>query len=157
MNVAVTDAELVERYPDVALDHDNKAQWKGFLSHRLLIAHCGDCDHWFNPPRPMCPRCWADLVEHHEVSGRGRVQWFTLLFQGQGAALHDEADHPTIAVVVELEEQPGLRVTSTLIGCPAGEVACDMAVELDWQDFEGAPIPVFRPVGSKNTTKGGYG
>jgi uncharacterized OB-fold protein len=149
VNVAVTDAELVERYPDVPLDHDNKAQWKGFLDRRLLIARCGDCGHWFNPPRPMCPHCWSDRVAPHEVSGRGRVQWFTLLFEG-------EVD-PTVAVVVELEEQPGLRVTSTIIDCPAGEVVCDMPVELDWQDFEGAPIPVFRPVGSKDTTKGGYG
>jgi uncharacterized OB-fold protein len=149
VNVAVTDAELAERFPGVPLDHDNKAQWKGFLDRRLLITRCGDCGHWFNPPHPMCPRCWSDRVGHHEVSGRGRVQWFTLLIGGQGDT--------TVAVVVELAEQPGLRVTSTVIGVPAGEVACDMAVELDWQDFEGAPIPVFRPVGSKDTTKGGYG
>jgi uncharacterized OB-fold protein len=136
VNGAVNDAELVRRYPTVAIDHDNKEQWRGYLGHRLVMNRCLDCGHWHNPPRSMCPKCWSGRVEARAVSGRGRVQWFTLL--------HDR-DPPYPAVVVELEEQANLRLTTTVIGCPPAQIACDMAVELAWQDYGGAPIPVFRP------------
>jgi uncharacterized protein len=138
----VSDAELVERYPSAALDHDNKEQWRGFLDRRLLINRCLDCGHWFNPPRPMCPRCWSERVEAQPVSGRGRVQWFTLLHHGSPGAGPDTT-YP--AVVVELEEGHHLRFTSTVVGCRPEEIVCDMAVEVTWQDGTGAPIPVFRP------------
>jgi uncharacterized protein len=140
--VDVTDIELVQRYPTVAIDHDNKEQWRGYLGHRLVMTQCRDCGHWHNPPRPMCPKCWSDRVEARAVSGRGRVQWFTLLHRGAPEA---DPDHPYPAVVVELEEQPNLRLTTTVIGCPPEEIACDMPVELAWADYNGAPIPVFRP------------
>jgi uncharacterized OB-fold protein len=134
----VTDTELVRRYPAVAIDHDNKEQWRGYLGHRLLMARCLDCGHWHNPPRSICPKCWSGRVEARPVSGRGRVQWFTLLHQGAPVTA-------VPAVVVELEEQPNLRLTTTVIGCPPEQIVCDMAVELAWQDHDGAPIPVFRP------------
>ena len=56
-----------------------------------------------------------------------------------------DPDHPYPAVVVELEEQPNLGLITTVVGCGPDEIACDMAVELTWQDHHGAPIPVFRP------------
>jgi uncharacterized OB-fold protein len=135
-SVSVTDSELVRRYPAVAIDHDNKEQWRAYLGHRLLVNRCLDCGHWHNPPRSLCPACWSERVEAQPVSGRGRVQWFTLLYSG---------GEPHPAVVVELEEQPNLRLTSTVIGCPPEQITCDLAVELAWQDHDGAPIPVFRP------------
>jgi uncharacterized OB-fold protein len=138
----VSDAELVARYPSVALDHDNKEQWRGFLAGRLLVNRCLDCGHWINPPRPMCPRCWSGRVEAQEVSGRGRVQWFTLLHDGVSGA---DPRTPYPAVVVELEEQPNLRFTSTVVGCRPEDLVCDMSVEVTWRDYHGAPIPVFRP------------
>ena len=142
VNVTVTDSDLVEWYPSVAIDHDNKAQWRGFLERRLLINRCFQCGYWINPPRPMCPRCWSDRVEPQEVSGRARVQWFTLLYQGAPGA---DPSHPYAAVVVELEEQPNLRMNSTIVGCVPTDIVCDMQVELTWRDHNGAPLPVFRP------------
>ena len=153
MGPEVTDAELAARYPAVLIDHDNKAQFQGYLDHRLLINRCLECSYWINPPRPMCPKCWSDRVEPQEVSGRGRVQWFTLLDPGTpgnpGApgAPGAEPAHPYAAVVVELAEQPNLRVETTVVGCRPDHIACDIAVELTWQESNGAPLPVFRPRG----------
>jgi uncharacterized protein len=142
-SVSVSDDELMRRYPTVAIDHDNKEHWRGYLGHRLVMNRCLDCGHWHNPPRSMCPKCWSERVEASAVSGRGRVQWFTLLHQGAPGPAG--ADTPYPAVVVELEEQPNLRLTTTVVGCPPEQIACDMAVELAWQDYGGAPIPVFVP------------
>jgi uncharacterized OB-fold protein len=138
-----SDAEVAERYPTGAVDHDNVAQWRGFLDHRLLINRCDDCGRWSNPPRSRCPGCWSPRVRPRPVTGRGRVQWFTLVFQSPPAP--DPAT-PYPWVVVELEEQPNLRVTSTLVECDPSAIRCDMAVELAWEEQAGAPIPVFRPL-----------
>lgn len=137
----VTDEELLERIPWGAYDHDTKDQWKGFLERKLLVSRCQDCGHWFNPPRPMCPKCWSEHVAPTEVSGRGRVQWFTLLHQGAPPAV----PMPFPVVTVELEEQANLRIESTIVDCEPHEIACDMPVELTWVDQEGVPVPAFRP------------
>jgi uncharacterized OB-fold protein len=142
-NSSVSDEELLERYPWGAIDHDNKEQWRGFLRHALLIDRCLDCGHWFDPPRPMCPKCWSLRVEPSAVSGRGRVVWFTLMYQGVPGATPDS---PLSVAVVELDEQAGLRVDSTVVECDPWQIECDMPVELDWVGSAEAPIPAFRPV-----------
>jgi hypothetical protein len=48
-------------------------------------------------------------------------------------------------VTVELEEQPGLRFTSTIVDCPPERIAVGLPVELAWIDRDGCPYPVFRP------------
>jgi uncharacterized OB-fold protein len=140
--MAVSDEELLERYPWGAIDHDNKEQWRGFLDHRLLVDRCQDCGHWFDPPRPMCPKCWSQRIAPTEVSGRGKVQWFTLLYQGVRGA---SPDAPLPVAVVELEEQEGLRVDATIVECEPSAIACDDGLELTWTGTEDAPIPAFRP------------
>ncbi len=47
-------------------------------------------------------------------------------------------------VSVELDEQEGLRFTSTVIDCPLEEVRIGLEVELTWIDRFGAPFPVFQ-------------
>lgn len=139
--MAMTDDELLSRYPWGAIDHDNKAQWKGFLEYQLLVNRCQACGHWFNPPRPMCPRCWSLDVRPEPVSGRGRVQWFTLLYQGGPPG----APSPYPVVTVELAEEEGLRIDATVVDCDPHDIRCDMPLELTWVDDQGAPLPAFRP------------
>jgi uncharacterized OB-fold protein len=134
--------ELLERYPWGAIDHDNKQQWRGFIDRQLLVNRCLTCGHWFDPPRPMCPKCWSLEVAPSAVSGRGRVLWFTLMFQGAPGATPES---PLPLAVVELEEQAGLRVDAAVVGCDPAEVRCDMEVELTWTGEDDAPIPAFVP------------
>ena len=68
------------------------------------------------------------------------------LHQGPPAPGVDYAAGPYPVVTVELDEQPGLRYTSTVVNCPADEVAIGMPVQLTWIDRNGAPFPVFEPV-----------
>ena len=55
--------------------------------------------------------------------------------------------HPV--ATVELAEQAGLRITSTVVGCPVDELAIGMPVRLTWIERWGAPYPVFEPSGAK--------
>jgi len=146
MAVELTDEELVGRFAGYVLDHDNKAVFRGRLEHRLLVNRCADCGLWHQPPRPMCPRCWSTNVVATEVSGRGTIFMAIFLHQGPPAEGVDYAT-PYPVVTVELDEQEGLRLTSTVVGAPNEEITIGRRVELDWIDRAGSPLPVFRRSG----------
>jgi uncharacterized OB-fold protein len=143
MAVELTDEELVGRFAGYVLDHDNKAVFRGRLEHRLLVNRCADCGLWHQPPRPMCPRCWSTNVAATEVSGRGTIFMAIFLHQGPPAEGVDYAT-PYPVVTVELDEQEGLRLTSTVVGAPNEEITIGRRVDLDWIDRAGSPLPVFR-------------
>jgi uncharacterized OB-fold protein len=141
----VSDEELLHRLPDTLIDHDNKEFYRGWLSHRLLIDHCATCGNWFHPPSAVCPECWSRDVAPTEVSGRGTVHLLVWLHQGRPApGVTYGTPHPV--VTVELEEQQGLRFTSTIVDYTPGDVAIGMPVQLAWVDRHGVPYPVFVPV-----------
>lgn len=141
----IGDAELVERFGHLKVDRDNAAFYRGWLAHELRINRCADCGTWHQPPRPMCPACWSWNVVPTAVSGRGRVHLLMRLHQGPPAPNVDYAKGPYPVVTVELEEQPGLRFTSTIVNCAPDDIVLDLPVELTWIERHGAPFPVFQP------------
>lgn len=140
----ISDGELLEAFPDSLIDHDNKEMYRGWLEHRLVLNRCTDCGRWHHPPSPLCPDCWSTNVVPTEVSGRGTVYLCIKLHQGPPAPDVDYSQpHPV--VTVELEEQEGLRYTSTVIHCPLDDIVVGLPVKLAWIDRWGAPYPVFEP------------
>ena len=142
-NTDITDAELVERFPYARVDHDTKHLYRGWLERRLLVNRCGDCGHWHHPPKPVCPKCLSDHLEPTQVSGRGEVYLTMLIHQGPPAPEVDYAKGPHPVVTVELEEQPGLRITSTVLDGPDAAVI-GTPVELAWTERHGVPFPAFK-------------
>lgn len=146
--VEPSDEDLVALFRGVRLDHVNKHAYRGRLSHQLLINRCRDCGTWHEPPKPLCPACWSTAVEPTPVSGRGTIYMAIFLHQGPPAAGVDySTPHPV--VTVELEEQPGLRFTSTVVGAANDDIRIGQAVELDWIDRDGVPTPAFRLAGAE--------
>jgi uncharacterized OB-fold protein len=139
----VTDEELWARFKGNALDRDSAAHYRGRLARRLLLNRCEECGTWHHPPRPVCPACLSDRVVATEVSGRGTIFMAIFLHQGPPADGVDySSPHPV--VTVELDEQPGLRFSSTVVGTPNDEIRIGRRVELDWIERGGVPVPVFR-------------
>jgi uncharacterized OB-fold protein len=50
---------------------------------------------------------------------------------------------PYPVVTVELEEQVGLRFTSTVVDADNDHIAIGKAVRLAWRERSGSPMPVF--------------
>lgn len=138
----ISDEQLVQRFPEREITYDNANFYRGRLQRRLLVNQCTDCRYWHQPPRPLCPRCWSTNIEATEVRGRGTVHTVTLHHQGPPGVDYS-SPHPV--VVVELEEQEGLRFTSAIVGVPAQDVTIGLRVRLAWIDRDGAPYPVFEP------------
>jgi uncharacterized OB-fold protein len=141
----VTDAELVDRFAYLPVERDTRELYRGWLEHELRMNRCADCGRWHHPARPMCPSCWSWNVVPTPVSGRGRVHLLMRLHQGPPAPGVDYGAGPYPVVTVELEEQPALRYTSTVVSCPADDITIGMPVQLTWIERNGAPFPVFEP------------
>jgi uncharacterized OB-fold protein len=128
--------------PIPLITEDNEAFWTGGRDGRLLIVRCSDCGNYSHPPAPRCSVCFGDNVAPVPVSGRGRVYSFTVNRQPWSP----ELEVPYVVAIVELDEQPELRVFTNIVGCPADEVEIGMPVEVEFIERGPAFLPVFHPV-----------
>jgi uncharacterized protein len=140
----ISDQDVFDRYPNVLLNYDNIEHFRGLLGQRLLINRCQDSGHWIYPHRPLCPECWSTNVVPTEVSGKGFVYMYIVLYQGR--ALETGLEYPHVKAAIELAEQPGLRYLAPLVNCAPGEAREGLPVQLTWVELDGAPAAAFEPV-----------
>jgi uncharacterized OB-fold protein len=142
-SMQVDDEELVQRFPGEPITHDNAAHYRGRLQRQLLVNRCQACGTWHQPPKPVCPKCWSSEVAPTPVGGTGTIHLAIHLHQGPPA---EGVDYSTSypVVTVELDEQPGLRFTSTVVDVDTERVKIGARVQLAWQTRNGSPMPVFR-------------
>lgn len=143
----ITDDELVQRFPGEPITHDNADHYRGRLNRQLLMNRCKDCGQWHAPAGPVCPECWSFNVEATSVTGDGTVYMAIFLHQGPPAPGVDYTV-PYPVVTVELDEQPGLRFTSTVVGADNDAIRIGERVRLNWIERSGAPLPVFELAGA---------
>ena len=156
--MASGDEAVLERLPDVRLDHLNKRYYLGLLRRELLAGRCRACGTWHTPLRPICPSCWSAEVSSVPVSGRGTVYLLTILYQGPPAPGVDYSGGYPLAAI-ELAEQAGLRVEATVVDCPRDRLRVGLEVELTWIDRDRGgdqktPWPAFRPAEDPVTEAG---
>jgi uncharacterized OB-fold protein len=134
--------ELIASYPGEMITYDNAAHYRGRLRQQLLMNRCADCQSWHAPMQPVCPRCWSSNVVAEPVHGSGTIYLLTFLHQGS-AAPGVAYDPPYPVVSVELDEQPGLRFTSTVVDADPVDIVIGARVQLSWRTLDRAPMPVF--------------
>jgi uncharacterized protein len=122
-------------------DATTRFYWDAAARRELAILRCGSCRTFVHYPREDCPKCGSKNLRPERVSGRGTIYSFTI-------AHHGAAGIPTPApiVLVELEEQKGLRVLANLLDCELNQVRVGLPVEVTFEDVgEGVVLPQFRP------------
>jgi uncharacterized OB-fold protein len=129
-------------WPVPQITDENGAFWTGGRDGELLIIRCTSCGYWIHPPTPRCPHCLSDAVEPQAVSGRGTVYSYTINRQAWVPGL----EVPFVIAMVELDEQPGLRLMTNIVDCPTEEVEIGMPVEVAFVERGEAFIPVFHKV-----------
>jgi uncharacterized OB-fold protein len=145
MNTDDISDEVFDHFHDVHIDRDNIAHYRGLLAGKLLINRCDDCGRWIYPHRPLCPECLSWNVTATEVSGKGRLHMYTLLYQSRDP--DNPLTEPMQAAAIELDEQPGLRYLSRVVNCPLEALRHDMPVTLTWIEEKGRRWPAFEPAG----------
>ena len=106
----------------------------------LRFLHCAECDEYIHPPAPYCPRCGSDHPEPATVSGRGTVHSFTVNHQAW-----DGTTAPYVIALVAIDEQPGVRLTTNIVGCEIGDVTIGMPVQVVFADHDPIYLPLFVP------------
>ena len=135
--------DVLDMFPDVLIDHDNKAFYQGLLDRRLVLNRCVACGWWHSEPlRPICPRCRAFSIGPEQVGGDGFIYMMTRLHQGPAIA-GVSYDPPLTLIAVELDEQPALRVTGTIVGEDADLAEIGRRVRMTWSAGQVAPRLAF--------------
>ena len=85
----------------------------------------------------MCRRCRSTDLEDVELSGRGEVYTFTVNVQ----PWFPDMETPNVLAVVELAEEPGLRLLVTLVDVDPEAVTIGMPVRLAFAAADEVAIP----------------
>ena len=116
--------------------------WTGGESGELRIYRCRSCRHWFHPPTPACFHCRSREVGPEVASGRGTVAAYTV----NQHPWFDGFPPPYVVAIVELDDEPGVRVTTNIVDCAIEDVVVGMPVEVVFEHREDVWLPLFRPV-----------
>jgi uncharacterized OB-fold protein len=125
-----------------AINDDNRAFWTGGEHAALMINRCRNCRTYVHPPVPFCPACESRDVAPEAVSGRGRVSTYTINYR----QWLPDMPVPYVLALVELAEDPTIRLPTNIIGIDPEQVRIDMAVEVAFEPVEDLFVPLFRPV-----------
>ncbi len=107
-----------------------------------MVLRCSACGYYLHPPEPACPRCLGDALEPTAVSGRGTLFSFTVARQAFDVAFLDHL--PYVLALIELVEQPGLRILTNIVDDPPDALEVGAPVEVTFEARGGWSIPQFR-------------
>jgi uncharacterized protein len=123
---------------------ESKAFWTGGARGKLMIYRCRSCSRFFHPPAPACFRCRSTDVGPEAVSGRATVAASSVTVHSWSPTFPP----PYVVAIVEIEEDPSVRVTTNIVGCDVHDVTIGMKVEVLFEEREDVWIPLFRPATS---------
>jgi uncharacterized OB-fold protein len=115
--------------------------WTAGADGVLRFQRCNDCGFRIHPPGPVCPRCLSRNLAPEDVSGRGRVETFSVNHQQW-----IPGSEPYIIAWVSIDEQPDIRLTTNLVDVEPEDVTIGMPVEVVFEQNDDVYIPLFRPV-----------
>lgn len=121
---------------------ESQVFWTGGRDGALMIYRCRACGRFFHPPAPACFRCRSTEVGPEPVSGRGRVAAFTINRQPWLPGFPP----PYVVAMIEIAEEPDVRVMSNVVGVPVEDVRIGTEVEVFFEEWDDVWLPLFRPV-----------
>jgi uncharacterized OB-fold protein len=130
----VTDGPPVP-VPDVV----SAPHWDALAAGRFELARCTACGTWEHPPQERCRLCAGDM-RYEPVSGSGTVFSF-IVVRRQFVPGHVP---PEVVAFVELDEQPGLRLSALVDADPADvHIGDRVEVRIDPMGSSGLGAPTF--------------
>ncbi len=118
----------------------NRPFWTGGAEDELLILRCRECQRWVHPPTGRCTDCGGELAPE-PVSGKGTVFTFTV----NEHPFNPAVSLPYVIAIVELDEQPDLRLPTNIVNCDLDRVSCGMPVHVLFEQHGEFFVPVFEP------------
>ena len=124
-----------------AVDELSGFFWTSGADGRLRFLRCSSCSYLVHPPAPVCPQCLGRELAPDTVSGLATLHSFTVNHQPW-----DGVGDVYVIGLVEIDDQPGVRLTTNIVGCDPDDVRIGMRVEVVFEDHAPVFVPLFRPV-----------
>lgn len=127
------------------LSEQNRDFWTAGARGELRFWRCGDCAQLIHPWQPICPSCRSKNLATAAVSGRATLATYTINHQSwmPGPEL------PYVVAIVELVEQPSVRLTTNLVRCPHDQIRIGMPLRVVFEHHPDPAgdvyIPLFAP------------
>jgi len=131
--------------PQPAPDADTEPFWQATADGHLEMCRCQSCGLWLMPPLERCRKC-GGATAFEPVSGEGRL--YSFIVQHHPAISGYLTDLPYAVGLVELDEQPGLRLPTRIVGAEVSDLVCEMRMQVRFEKLPGGEftVPVFAPV-----------
>jgi uncharacterized OB-fold protein len=122
-------------------DH-NRDFWTGGKDRELRLWRCQDCGYYIHPPLPMCPQCHSKRLATEAVSGRATLATYTINHQ----PFMPGPELPYVIAIIEIEEQPALRLMTNLVNCPHEQIRIGMPLRVTFEHHEDPDGDVYFPL-----------
>lgn len=129
------------RRPLPQLTDSNRFFWTSGEDGKLRFLSCSDCSNIIHPPVPVCDKCLSRRQEVVAVSGRATLAAVTVNHQMWMPMI----EPPYVIGLVEIEEQPDVRLTTNIVDCAEDDLHIGMPLQVAFEHYEDVFLPVFRP------------
>lgn len=120
----------------------NRFFWTSGADGKLRMQRCLGCGHWQHPAGVICSQCLSRDVAPEVLSGFGTVEAVTVNHQ----PWFPDVEVPYAIAIVSLPEQPGLNLTTNIVGVPPDLVKIGQRVKVVFEPVEDVFLPLFTPV-----------
>lgn len=117
--------------------------WDAAREGRLELQKCKACDLYQYPPDVACVHCQGTDLVPTAVSGRGTLYSYTTVDRAFHAGFADKL--PYVLALVELDEQPGLRLLTNIVEADPGQLKMQMPLEVTFETRRDITLPQFKP------------
>ncbi len=112
--------------------------FEGAARGELLVTRCAGCDRYVWFPQPACPSCGGEL-EWAPVSGRGSLFSWAVVRRPFLPAFADKV--PFVAALVELEEDPAVRIVTNIVDAEPETLRAGAAVTVTFRPLSFSTVP----------------
>ena len=113
-------------------DPETKPYWEWCRKRELRMQCCAECGAFRFPPGPMCPSCNSMRDEWVKLRGTGTVYSWIVVHPPVLPAFASDA--PYSVVLVQLDDDPMLRLVGQVVDVANDELAAGMPVEVVFDD-----------------------
>lgn len=121
--------------------------WTGGERGALVFWRCLDCGYYLHPPIPICPQCRSKRLEPQAVSGKATLATYSINHQRWMPG----PEPPYVVAIVEIVEQPSVRLTTNVVHCPLDRIRIGMPLRVTFEHHPDADgdvwLPLFEPDG----------
>ena len=124
-------------------DADTSFFWDAAGEGQLVLQRCPSCRNLQYPPDVVCVYCQSlDLVPER-LSGRGTLYSFAVVRRAFHGGFVNHL--PYVVGLVELQEQPGLRMLTNIVEADLERLQVGVALEVTFEQRGTVTLPQFRP------------